>query len=90
MRKKNRKKAKKGRKTILKTAMNQTGYLHKVNDSSGASSFTGNSWLMKRNEAPETDQNSTSIDILMLLFTAVFHPLVEETRKKLPLACGNT
>jgi hypothetical protein len=39
--------------------------------------FTGNSRGMKRNEAPETYQNSTPLDILMLLFTAVLHLLVE-------------
>jgi hypothetical protein len=36
---------------------------------------------MKRNEAPEIDQNSTPFDILMLLFAAVLHLLMEETNR---------
>jgi hypothetical protein len=36
---------------------------------------------MKRNEAPEIDQNSTPLDILILLFAAVLCLLVEETDK---------
>jgi hypothetical protein len=36
---------------------------------------------MKRNEAPEIDQKSTPLDILMLLFAEMLILLVEETNR---------